>query len=58
MAKFQTERTLYEFPLGLAVLHDGQETISVAATARSQSGVSFFTPVEASSKYSSETSVT
>jgi hypothetical protein len=25
MARFQTERTLYEFPLGLAVLHDGQE---------------------------------
>jgi hypothetical protein len=25
MARFQTERALYEFPLGLAVLHDGQE---------------------------------
>jgi hypothetical protein len=25
MASFQTERTLYEFPLGLAVLYDGQE---------------------------------
>jgi hypothetical protein len=25
MASFQTERTLYEFPLGLAVLYDGRE---------------------------------